>query len=318
MMPLDLSIALLLTATFLAAWQTIQWHVATRGPISQARTITKLNSRFYSSASLAFIILLLFPQFEGQARSIFHFSKFYEYIDVFGVCAAGINIDLHFGFHHLTTPYLTLVRVLWYSEGWKVVAGLNAFHHFLMHMVVEYDSDKEAAADVDTGDDVIETTNMRQVLIATSASARNRLVGMGGVVRNIGSGGADDVVAKYSVTLGPKDEQNAYTAELGAIAVVLKCIPDGLYHQEVIIITGNRSTLQAIAKSRQQSGQSTTREIYKHARRLDKGGNGIKMHWVSSTNESFILGAEAKAESRQPQTADTEQRNRRTRPDRPD
>ncbi|KAH7153705.1 hypothetical protein DER46DRAFT_510536 [Fusarium sp. MPI-SDFR-AT-0072] len=132
-MPLDLSIALLLTATFLAAWQTIQWHVATRGPISQARTITKLNSRFYSSASLAFIILLLFPQFEGQARSIFHFSKFYEYIDVFGVCAAGINIDLHFGFHHLTTPYLTLVRVLWYSEGWKVVAGLNAFHHFLMY-----------------------------------------------------------------------------------------------------------------------------------------------------------------------------------------
>jgi hypothetical protein len=52
---------------------------------------------------------------------------------------------------------------------------------------------------------------------------------MGGVVRNTVSGGAnDDVIAKYSVTLGPRDEQNAYTAELEAIAMVLRCMPDGL------------------------------------------------------------------------------------------
>ncbi|KAG7000626.1 hypothetical protein FOFC_03578 [Fusarium oxysporum] len=139
---------------------------------------------------------------------------------------------------------------------------------------------------------------MRQVLIATSASARNGIVGMSGVVRNVGSGGADDVLAKYSVTLGPKDEQNAYTAELEAIAVVLRCIPDGLRHRCVIIATRNRSALQAIAKPRQQSGQGTIREIYKHVKRLEKGGNTIKMRWVSSTDESFTLGAKAKAEAR--------------------
>ncbi|KAH7169846.1 uncharacterized protein B0J16DRAFT_256492, partial [Fusarium flagelliforme] len=45
--------------------------------------------------------------------------------------------------------------------------------------------------------------SMRQVLIATSASARNGLVGMGGVVRNTADGGVNgDVIAKYSVTLG--------------------------------------------------------------------------------------------------------------------
>ncbi|SPJ89581.1 uncharacterized protein FTOL_12942 [Fusarium torulosum] len=165
-------------------------------------------------------------------------------------------------------------------------------------MVVEYDSDKEAAADIDTGDDVTETSSLRQVLIATSASVRNGLVGMGGVVRNTTSGGADDTVARYSVTLGPRDEQNAYTAELEAIVVVLRCMPDGLRHRDVIVGTRNRSALQAIAKPRQQSGQGTIREIYRYTRRLEKGGNTIKMRWVSSINELFTLGVKAKAEAR--------------------
>ncbi|KAG4268290.1 hypothetical protein FPRO04_14801, partial [Fusarium proliferatum] len=167
------------------------------------------------------------------------------------------------------------------------------------HMVVEYDSDKEAAAYLDTGDDVTETSNMRQVLIATSASARNGLVGMGGIVRNTASGGANDnIVAKYSATLGPRDEQNAYMAELEAIAMVLRCMPDGLQHRAIIVATRNRSALQAIAKPRQQSGQGAIREIYRHARRLEKGSNTIKMRWVSSTNESFTLGVKAKTEAR--------------------
>ncbi|KAJ0129356.1 hypothetical protein HZ326_27178 [Fusarium oxysporum f. sp. albedinis] len=166
-------------------------------------------------------------------------------------------------------------------------------------MVVEYDLDKEAAADADIGDDLTETSNMRQVLIATSASARNGLVGMGGVVRNIAGGGVnDDVIAKYSITLGLRDEQNACMAELEDIAMVLRCMPDGLQHREVIIATSNRSALQAITKPRQQSGQGTIREIYKHAERLGKGGNTTTMRWVSSTNDSFTLGAKAKAEAR--------------------
>ncbi|KAM5359717.1 hypothetical protein ACJA88_015060 [Fusarium oxysporum] len=104
--------------------------------------------------------------------------------------------------------------------------ALSPWHR---HTAMEYDSDKEAAVDVDIGDELTETSNMRQVLIATSASGRNGLVGMGGVVGNTAGGGAtDDVMAKYSVTVGPRDEQNAYTAELEAIAMVLRCMPDGL------------------------------------------------------------------------------------------
>ncbi|KAI8411411.1 hypothetical protein FOFC_08005 [Fusarium oxysporum] len=87
-------------------------------------------------------------------------------------------------------------------------------------------------------------------------------------------------------------------AELEAIAMVLRCMPDGLQHRGVIIATRNRSALQATAKRRQQAGQGTIRETYKHARRLEKGGNTIKMRWASSTNDSLVLGARAKAEAR--------------------
>ncbi|PNP85320.1 hypothetical protein FNYG_01337 [Fusarium nygamai] len=104
--------------------------------------------------------------------------------------------------------------------------ALSPWHR---HMVVEYDSDKEAASDVDIGDDLTDTRSARSVLIATSASARNGLVGMGGVVRNTAGGGVNaDVITNYSVTLGPRDEQNAYMAQLKAIAMVLRYMPDGL------------------------------------------------------------------------------------------
>jgi hypothetical protein len=49
------------------------------------------------------------------------------------VRASGVVIDLHFAVHHLTTPYLTHIRVLRHSEGWRTIAALNAFHHVQMY-----------------------------------------------------------------------------------------------------------------------------------------------------------------------------------------
>ena len=63
----------------------------------------------------------------------------------------------------------------------------------------------------------------------------------------------------------------------------------------MIIATRNRSALQAIAKTRQKSGQGTIREIYKHVERLEVCGDTLKIRWVSSTGESFTRGAKAKA-----------------------
>jgi hypothetical protein len=53
----------------------------------------------------------------------------------------------------------------------------------------------------------IEASSTREVLIVTSASVRIGAVGMGGVVPNTASGGTnDDAVARYYITISPRDE----------------------------------------------------------------------------------------------------------------
>lgn len=64
---------------------------------------------------------------------VFHYSKLYEYVDIINVLASGGSVNTHFWFHHLTTPYLTYIRVLTYPQGWKLFGTLNNFHHFLMY-----------------------------------------------------------------------------------------------------------------------------------------------------------------------------------------
>ncbi len=121
------------TLIFIAVWAALDRYVTLTGPISYARLLTSINSRLYSFASLILLYLILSPSHEELARYLFHASKFYEYIDILNVRAGGGAIDLHFGFHHLTTPYFTFFRVLQHSEGWRLIAGINTFHHVLMY-----------------------------------------------------------------------------------------------------------------------------------------------------------------------------------------
>ncbi|KAI9163681.1 hypothetical protein HJFPF1_05303 [Paramyrothecium foliicola] len=121
------------TNLYLSCWLMIRLYVSRHGPHSQARRLNKVNNWFYSAASLILFCIIITTSQEQLARKLYHYSKFYEYIDVFGVQAGGGFIDLHFGFHHLTTPYLTFVRVLNHGDGWKFFAALNSFHHFLMY-----------------------------------------------------------------------------------------------------------------------------------------------------------------------------------------
>ena len=118
---------------FILSWLSVHLYVSHNGPMSSASTMTKYNSRVYSAASLVLLVLIVWPSDDMLARHLYHASKFYEYLDILGVRAAGGSIDLHFGFHHLTTPYLTFIRVVQNSRGWKPFAALNAFHHTLMY-----------------------------------------------------------------------------------------------------------------------------------------------------------------------------------------
>jgi hypothetical protein len=121
------------TALFVSVWTLVHRHVAKHGPIAAARGAVRFNSWFYALASAALLVLILTPKFQHVASHLYHASKFYEYVDIIGVRASGGDIDLHFAVHHLTTPYLTYARVLHNSQGWQLVAALNALHHVLMY-----------------------------------------------------------------------------------------------------------------------------------------------------------------------------------------
>jgi hypothetical protein len=167
-------------------------HVKKNGPISFASTLIKYNSIFYSFASLliclaitrSFWTEILQPgssmesiicspstsEYDLVLRYMYHFSKIYEYIDIFNVLAVGGPVNAHFGFHHFTvllsfpsislmppyhhttihhplfsfesptsdtnnaqTPYLTYARTILHPTGWKVFAFLNTLHHGFMY-----------------------------------------------------------------------------------------------------------------------------------------------------------------------------------------
>lgn len=133
------------------------------------------------------------------------------------------------------------------------------------------------------------------IIIATASSQKRGTVGMGGAVRDTTINGAGEVLASYSVTIGTRDEQNPYTAELAAIALALKCMPAGLHRRDLTVMTSNRSALQVIRRPRQQSGQCTIRQIYERTQYLQRRGCSVSLMWVPAEDECFALGALAKA-----------------------
>jgi hypothetical protein len=62
-------------------------------------------------------------------------------------------------------------------------------------------------------------------------------------------------------------------------------------------MTSSRSALQVIARPQQQSRQCTVQEIHRHAERLQKSGNVVKMLWVPAGEKDFTMGSEAKTEA---------------------
>ena len=132
-------------------------------------------------------------------------------------------------------------------------------------------------------------------LIATSSSSKNELVGMGAYIRyKVNS--INNTISRYSITLGTKDEQNPYTAELAAIAMALKGVPNSLQNQQIVILSRNKGALTAVARPRQQSGQQIIRQVYSQVQRLETCSNRVYMLWVPD-HEGFTLGTQAKLEA---------------------
>ena len=72
----------------------------------------------------------------------------------------------------------------------------------------------------------------------------------------------------YSITLGPRAEQNLYTAELMAISMAIRGLPLDLQGRQITIFTSNQAALLALSQPKHQSGQMSIAQIYNTARTL--------------------------------------------------
>ncbi|KIW08565.1 uncharacterized protein PV09_00530 [Verruconis gallopava] len=139
------------TLLFVLAWGGLRLWVANHGRIPGSDKVLHAHSWVQVAVSLALFTttLLSAVQHDGlptalaqtlHAQDAFlpryavHLSRVFEYLDMLFFVAAGHAPDLHFAFHHLTTPYLTWFRALRDFDGWRLFVGLNTFHHVLMHL----------------------------------------------------------------------------------------------------------------------------------------------------------------------------------------
>jgi hypothetical protein len=88
------------------------------------------------------------------------------------------------------------------------------------------------------------------VRIAVSSLSRNRVVRIRGAVSI-----QKNEKQSFSVTLGKREEQNSYTAELAAMAEALSRLPK-LRFRSIALITRNKAAVLTLRRPRQQSGQS--------------------------------------------------------------
>lgn len=146
---------------------------------------------------------------------------------------------------------------------------------------VAYEPDREKAAAM--------ASNTEGLLIVTSSSAQNDLVGLGACTRL----STANAVTTRSSTLGTKDEQNPYTAELVAMAMALGELPDEIWFRRIVVISRNLGALTATSKPRQQSGQEIIRQIYNAANYLRGRGNSVELLWAPA-DDRFPLGQKAK------------------------
>jgi hypothetical protein len=91
------------------------------------------------------------------------------------------------------------------------------------------------------------------IQVAVSSLARNGLVGFGVAIEKQKPRYRKLKLKTFSVTLGARLEQNAFSAELAAIAHLLNMLV-GLKVYRIMLLTSNKAAALTIGNPRQQSG----------------------------------------------------------------
>lgn len=134
------------------------------------------------------------------------------------------------------------------------------------------------------------------IRVAVSSSARNGVVGVGGVIEIPLSVRGGPRLERFSFTLGMRTEQNPFSAELPAMAYALRHLPD-LRYRSVALLTSNKAAVLTIRNPRQQSGQEYVGCIYDSIDTLKVNGNSVTVIWIPTSAEHKLLKT-AKEEAR--------------------
>jgi hypothetical protein len=125
--------------------------------------------------------------------------------------------------------------------------------------------------------------------IATSASARNRLVGIGGAIEGIDWISNNPEQREYHKTVGASGQSDAYTAALASIEMGLGIVVSAVYSaslsarvqsQAIHVFTNNRTVLATLRNATGRSGQWMISGIVKHVRRLKESHNRVVFAWA--------------------------------------
>ena len=126
-----------------------------------------------------------------------------------------------------------------------------------------------------------------EAIVATSSSARNGVVRVGGVIQCSSTTQCSVQRETFSFTLGPRAEQSPCSGALVAMAYVLRHVPSGC--KRLSILTRNKAAVQSLTNPHQQSGQEFIRCIYDSIQDQNETGVSISITWKSTDSDDELL-----------------------------
>lgn len=132
--------------------------------------------------------------------------------------------------------------------------------------------------------------------VAVSSSARNAIVGVGGVIQTENAATGQLKREAFSFTLGARTEQNPFSGELAAMAYALRNLPD-CTHQNIALFTCNKGAVAALNRPYQQSGQEFIKCIYDSVDQLVDKANTMVVGWDSPDKNKLLQAAKRQAKA---------------------
>ena len=167
------------------------------------------------------------------------------------------------------------------------------------YISASWDARLDITNSVDHGEQAVGyAQGVQGIRVATSASARNGLVGIGGAIGGIDWIRKNSERCEYDKTVGTNAQSDAYTAALASIEVGLGLVVSAVYDntlsarvqgQVTHVFTNNHTVLVTLRNGTRRSGQWIISGILKHVRRLKESQNRVVFTWAP-VSPIFELG----------------------------